>query len=161
VNQFESRLAALAGQRKVIKEKIVQLEAQITGGEAQVKAYKAQLALVNKELESIEPLVKQGLIAQPRYLQLHQGEQGRRHDAPDIVCGRVAIGIRNDLCRITLRSDRVDPVDGETVNRIVVGHLSIPAAGFIDLYNQMTAAIQRLTKAGRVQAAKRTPQQLS
>ena len=32
LHQFESRLAALAGQRNVIKEKIAQLEAQITGG---------------------------------------------------------------------------------------------------------------------------------
>jgi tetratricopeptide (TPR) repeat protein len=72
-----------------------------------------------------------------------------RHDAPDIFCdGALAIGFRHDVCRIRLHSDRVDPVDGETVNRIVVGHLSIPAAAFVDLYNQMTAAIQRVTKAG-------------
>jgi hypothetical protein len=85
-----------------------------------------------------------------------------RYDAPDIFCdGALAIGYRHELCRITLHSDRVDPVDGETVNRIVVAHLSIPAAGFVDLYNQMTAAMQRLTKAGRVQAVERTPQQPS
>lgn len=84
-----------------------------------------------------------------------------RHDAPDIFCdGALAITIRHDLCRITLRSDRVDPVDGETVNRIVVGHLSIPAAGLVDLYNQMTAAMQRLTKAG-VRSVEGTPPQSS
>src|SRR5262245_26406288 len=37
IHQFESRLAALVGQSSVIREKIAQLEAQINGGEAQVK----------------------------------------------------------------------------------------------------------------------------
>src|SRR5262245_21197618 len=69
-----------------------------------------------------------------------------RHHAPDIFCdSALAISFRHNLCRITLRSDRLDPVDGETVNR------------FVDLSNQMTAAIQRLTKAGRVRAVERTP----
>jgi multidrug resistance efflux pump len=72
MNQFASRLAAFAGQRNVIKEKIAQLEAQITGRQAQVKAYKAQLQSVKKELGDIEPLVKQGLIAMPRYRQLER-----------------------------------------------------------------------------------------
>src|SRR5262245_24085552 len=49
VSQFESRLAAIAGQRNVISEKIAQLEAQISGAEAQAKAYKAQLESVKKE----------------------------------------------------------------------------------------------------------------
>ena len=65
IHQFESRRAALAGQRNVIKEKIAQLESQITGGEAQVKAFRAQFESVQKELESIQPLVEQGLIAPP------------------------------------------------------------------------------------------------
>src|SRR5262245_35339150 len=42
VHQFESRRQALEGQRSVIREKINQLQAQIVGGEAQVKAYKTQ-----------------------------------------------------------------------------------------------------------------------
>jgi HlyD family type I secretion membrane fusion protein len=83
LHQFESRLAALAGQRNVIKEKIAQLEAQITGGEAQVKAYRAQLISVQQELESIAPLVKQGLIARPRYLQLERSGAGLEGQAAD------------------------------------------------------------------------------
>jgi multidrug efflux pump subunit AcrA (membrane-fusion protein) len=39
VSQFESRRAALEGQRSVIREKINQLDSQIVGAEAQVKAF--------------------------------------------------------------------------------------------------------------------------
>lgn len=85
LHQLESRLAAIAGQRSVIREKIAQLEAQITGGEAQVNAYRAQLASVKKELVSIEPLVKQGLIAQPRYLQLERSGVGLEGQAADTI----------------------------------------------------------------------------
>src|SRR5262249_26816349 len=53
-------------------EKINQLQAQIVGGEAQVKAYKTQFISVADELKSIAPLVEKGLIARPRYLQLER-----------------------------------------------------------------------------------------
>jgi epimerase transport system membrane fusion protein len=85
VNQFESRLAALAGQRNVINEKIAQLEAQISGGEAQAKAYRAQLESVKKERDDIEPLVKRGLIAQPRYLQLERSGAGLEGQEADTL----------------------------------------------------------------------------
>jgi HlyD family type I secretion membrane fusion protein len=85
VSQFESRLSAIAGQRNVISEKIAQLEAQISGGEAQAKAYKAQLESVKKERDDIEPLVKRGLIAQPRYLQLERSGAGLEGQAADTL----------------------------------------------------------------------------
>ena len=72
VYQFQTRAAALEGQRKVIGEKIAQLESQIRGGEAQVRAYREQLISVKKEMDSIQSLVKDGLIARPRYLQLER-----------------------------------------------------------------------------------------
>lgn len=85
LKQFESRSAALAGQRNVIREKIAQLEAQITGAEAQVKAYKAQHASVQKEMESLDPLLKQGLVARPRYLQLERSGVGLEGQAADAL----------------------------------------------------------------------------
>ena len=63
VSLRRSRFAVLNGQRSVLKEKIAQLEHQIVGGEAQVKAYRSQLASTQKEIESNLPLVNQGLIA--------------------------------------------------------------------------------------------------
>jgi HlyD family type I secretion membrane fusion protein len=95
VHQFESRLAALNGQRSVIREKIAQLEAQITGGEAEVKSYKAQLESVQGEMSSIAPLVEKGLVAKPRYLQLERAAAGLEGQAADgvanIAKGRQAI----------------------------------------------------------------------
>lgn len=72
LRQFDSRRAALEGQRLVIKEKIAQLEHQIAGAQGQVKSYQAQRTSVIEEMESLAPLVKQGLIARPRYLQLER-----------------------------------------------------------------------------------------
>lgn len=81
--QFQTRAAALEGQRKVIQEKIAQLESQIKGGEAQVKAYRAQMLSVQSELQSIQPLVAQGLIARPRQLQLERSGAGLEGQAAD------------------------------------------------------------------------------
>ena len=70
VSQFDSRRAAIEGQRSVIRERINQLGSQIVGAEAQVKSYADQIASVQAEAESIRPLVERGLIARPRILQL-------------------------------------------------------------------------------------------
>ena len=85
IHQFESRLAAIEGQRSVIKEKIAQLEHQIIGGDAQVKAYRSQQESTRKEIESILPLVDQGLIARPRFLQLERSAAGLEGQAADTL----------------------------------------------------------------------------
>jgi len=72
VSQFESRRAALEGQRSVIREKINQLGSQIVGAEAQVKAFTDQITSVKAEAKDIAPLVERGLIARPRILQLER-----------------------------------------------------------------------------------------
>jgi HlyD family type I secretion membrane fusion protein len=85
VRQFESRHAALDGQRIIIKEKIAQLQYQILGGEAQVKAFNAQLDSVREEMKSIAPLVEKGLISRPRYLQLERSAVGLEGQAADAL----------------------------------------------------------------------------
>ncbi|WP_246088655.1 HlyD family type I secretion periplasmic adaptor subunit [Phreatobacter stygius] len=85
VRQFDSRLAALEGQRSIIKEKIAQLEHQIVGGEAQVRAFKAQLDSVRNEILSLATLLQQGLIARPRYLQLERAAAGLDGQAADAM----------------------------------------------------------------------------
>jgi len=72
VSQFNTRRAALEGQRNVIREKINQLGSQIVGGEAQVKSFTDQITSVKAEANSIASLVEQGLIARPRILQLER-----------------------------------------------------------------------------------------
>jgi hypothetical protein len=85
-----------------------------------------------------------------------------RHDAANIFCdGVLALTFRQDVLRLTLYADRVDAEDGKTINRVVMGHLTMPPAGFVDLYNQMTAVVQRLTKAGKVRQVETPPQQTS
>jgi hypothetical protein len=77
-----------------------------------------------------------------------------RHDAPDIFCdGALGISMRHNICRTTLYSDRTDSSDGKTVNRVVIGHLSMPPTGFVDLYNKMSGVMEQLKKAGLVHAA--------
>jgi hypothetical protein len=81
-----------------------------------------------------------------------------RHDAPNIFCdGVLAITYRQEVLRLTLYADRVDAEDGKTVNRVVIGHLSMPPAGFVELYNEMTAVVQRLSKAGKVHRVEKEP----
>jgi hypothetical protein len=85
-----------------------------------------------------------------------------RDDAPDIFCdGVLAIELRHDVLRITLHTERIDAADGKTINRVIVGHLAMPQAGFVDLYNQMTAGMKRLTKAGKVKQVTKPAQPLS
>src|SRR5438105_7495038 len=72
ISQFESRRAAIEGQRSVIREKINQLGSQIVGAQAQVKSFTDQITSVRAEGENIKPLVERGLIARPRILQLER-----------------------------------------------------------------------------------------
>lgn len=76
VHQMQVRLAALEGQRQVIKEKIAQLEHQIVGLEAQVQAFSAQVVSVKDERTSLLPLLEKGLVAKPRVLQLERTAAG-------------------------------------------------------------------------------------
>jgi HlyD family type I secretion membrane fusion protein len=85
VRQFESRRTALDGQRSIIKEKIAQLQYQIVGGEAQVKALNAQFNSVQEEMKSITPLVERGLISRPRYLQLERSAAGLEGQSADAM----------------------------------------------------------------------------
>src|SRR5258708_4501604 len=84
LSQFDSRRAALEGQRSVIREKINQLGSQIVGAEAQVKAFTDQISSIRAETKDIAPLVERGLIARPRILQLERtafGLEGQIADA--------------------------------------------------------------------------------
>ncbi|WP_027168101.1 hypothetical protein [Mesorhizobium sp. WSM3224] len=74
-----------------------------------------------------------------------------RLDAPEVFCdGALAISFRQDVLRFTLYSDRINAEERANVNRVVVGQLAMPSAGFVELYNQMTAVMARLTQAGKV-----------
>lgn len=76
LQQFESRKASLEGQRVVVRERINQLRAQVSGNEQQLAAYGRQMESVKNEMTTIAPLVEQGLIARPRLLQLERTAYG-------------------------------------------------------------------------------------
>ncbi len=78
--EFNSRRAALTGEEQILVYRVSQLREQITGNEAQEKAYDDQLASVVDEKESLTDLVKSGLVTRPRILQLERtiaGLQGQ------------------------------------------------------------------------------------
>ena len=72
VKQFETRRAALEGQRQVVVERINQLQSQIDGTTAQVKAYREQNQSVQAEADNVAPLVDKMLLPRPRLLQLQR-----------------------------------------------------------------------------------------
>jgi HlyD family type I secretion membrane fusion protein len=74
--QFESQQAALDGQRRVLQEKIQQLNAQIAGDQNQITAFKHESSSVHQELATISPLVDKGLIAASRRTQLQRTGYG-------------------------------------------------------------------------------------
>jgi HlyD family type I secretion membrane fusion protein len=76
IRQFETRRAALEGQRLVIGEKILQLQSQIDGAEAQIKAFADQRESIRAESESLSPLVEKSLIPRARVLQLERSAYG-------------------------------------------------------------------------------------
>ncbi len=85
LKQFDSRRTALEGQRKMVEEKIHQLQSQIDGAEAQVKAYKEQIASVRAEADSVAPLVEKMLLPRPRLLQLQRTESSLSGQIADTV----------------------------------------------------------------------------
>ena len=113
IKQFETRRAALEGQRKMITEKIHQLQSQIEGGEAQVKAYTEQIQSVRAEIESVAPLVEKMLLPRPRLLQLQRSGftlEGQIADAQaNIAKFKQAIG-EQQLQIAQLTNDRMAEV---------------------------------------------------
>src|ERR1700730_14214600 len=84
VRQFETRRVALEGQRRVIGEKVHQLQSQIDGAEAQVRSFTEQSASLRNEADSVAPLVEKMLLPRPRLLQLQRtgfGLDGQIADA--------------------------------------------------------------------------------
>ncbi len=106
VKQFESRRNALAGEHRVIGEKIRQLESQISGDEQQAAAEQQQRDSVQKELDLIQPLAEKGLITQPRLLQLQRNSfalNGQIEQARSSVAG-----LRESIAEQTQQENRID-----------------------------------------------------
>ena len=111
MKQFESRRATLEGQKKVIEEKIRQLQSQIDGAEAQAKAYTAQIDSVKNEADSVAPLVDKMLLPKPRLLQLQRTAYGLEGQIADTQAniGKFRQAIAEQELQIAqLHHDRMD-----------------------------------------------------
>jgi HlyD family type I secretion membrane fusion protein len=113
LEQFRGRHETLEGQRRVIGEKIKQLQALIAGGEAQVAAYGEQIASVRGEAASVAPLVEKNLLPRPRLLQLERTASGLEAQIADaqanIAKAKEAIG-EQELQSVQLGKDRLADV---------------------------------------------------
>jgi epimerase transport system membrane fusion protein len=113
IAQFESRAAAIDGQRRVIQEKIAQLESQIQGFEAQLKSFSTQHESVRQELESLQPLLEKNLIARPRYLQLERSGMALDGQAAD-----TRANIAKSRQAIAEQHQQIAQLDNERMNEI-------------------------------------------
>jgi HlyD family secretion protein/epimerase transport system membrane fusion protein len=91
VERFTSRARSLADQEAILRERIRQSEAQITGHKAEIRSAESQLALVKEEIATVKGLLQKGLERQPRLLALEwsraqieglRGTPSRRWPAP-------------------------------------------------------------------------------
>jgi HlyD family secretion protein len=80
---FEAQNAALKGRQEQLNERVIQLQKQITGLEAQLASGKKQSEFIEKELTGTRDLLEKGLVQMPRVLALEreaarlEGQQGQ------------------------------------------------------------------------------------
>ncbi|MGF7162339.1 HlyD family type I secretion membrane fusion protein [Rhodoligotrophos appendicifer] len=71
---FQLRRETLDGQKKVLEQRIAQLNEQIVGRKAEVESTGRQLALLSQELDTAQGLVSKGLERRTRLLELQRGK---------------------------------------------------------------------------------------
>jgi HlyD family secretion protein len=69
---FNAQRAVFAGRQEQLRERVVQLEKEITGLEAQLSAGRKQSQLIEKELSGTRDLLAKGLVQMPRVLSLER-----------------------------------------------------------------------------------------
>lgn len=69
---FRSRKEAIAGQRAVLSQRIVQLEEEINGLTGQVQAQDEHIAISRREIQALRDLVAKGLSGNQRMLELQR-----------------------------------------------------------------------------------------
>jgi HlyD family secretion protein len=80
---FEAQNAALKGRQEQLNERVIQLQKQITGLEAQLASGKKQSDFIERELTGTRDLLEKGLVQMPRVLALEreaarlEGQQGQ------------------------------------------------------------------------------------
>ncbi|MGD9724706.1 MAG: HlyD family type I secretion periplasmic adaptor subunit, partial [Pirellulales bacterium] len=83
--QFQTRGAAIKGQRQILQQRIQQLEEQIAGYQALQKSKSRQGELIDEEMRMIEDLVKKGHVTRQRYLALQREASRLDGEAADHI----------------------------------------------------------------------------
>ncbi|MEO1142312.1 MAG: biotin/lipoyl-binding protein, partial [Pseudomonadota bacterium] len=82
IQVYKARQREMAGQKKMLVERIGQLEEEIIGLGAQSSSRERQIAIINTEVQDLKKLLEQGLIPRDRVLALEreaarlEGEKG-------------------------------------------------------------------------------------
>lgn len=85
----------------------------------------------------------------------------QQSDAPEIFAdGVTSVAVRRNVARITMMSERVGVEDVDQTDRVVVGHVAMTLAGFLDLHARMSNIVDQMKDRGAVApiapAAKKT-----
>jgi HlyD family secretion protein len=119
---FGARAKAQASQESVLRQRIAQLQADITGNQVQIASVEQQIALINEEVEGKEKLLAQGLIPKPEALRLRrtQSELAARKSEFEAAIARTKQQIAETEMQIaSADADRLDLVAGE-LDKIVM-----------------------------------------
>lgn len=82
------RNRSLEGQVELLRQKVTQLESDIEGLDAQEEAKREQIAIIEKELADLRPLLDDGLIARPRFLGLEREAARLKGEVGEVVSRR-------------------------------------------------------------------------
>jgi HlyD family type I secretion membrane fusion protein len=83
--QFDTRRAAIGGQRQILQQRVQELDEQIVGLQALQKSKQRQEELIEEEMRMLEGLVKSGLVTRQRYLALQREASRLEGEAGDHI----------------------------------------------------------------------------
>ncbi|PAP92793.1 HlyD family type I secretion periplasmic adaptor subunit [Mesorhizobium wenxiniae] len=101
-----SRLEVVAGKKRQLAEQVNQIKNQISGMEAQLEGRKRQLAIAAAELETMQGLLKDGLVQKNRVLDLEREKADVEGDIGRLVAEIAKL--RGAVSEVGLRAIQVD-----------------------------------------------------
>lgn len=105
-NLIASRLGVVAGKKRQLAEQVNQIKNQISGMEAQLEGRKRQLAIAAAELETMQGLLKDGLVQRNRVLDLEREKADVEGDIGRLVAEIAKL--RGAVSEVGLRAIQVD-----------------------------------------------------
>ncbi|MER8441338.1 HlyD family type I secretion periplasmic adaptor subunit [Mesorhizobium sp. M1312] len=101
-----SRLEVVAGKKRQLAEQVNQIKNQISGMEAQLEGRKRQLSIAAAELETMQDLLKDGLVQRNRVLDLEREKADVEGDIGRLVAEIAKL--RGAVSEVGLRAIQVD-----------------------------------------------------